>query len=580
MTSVLGQPTARTTGEGGPPGLPRARTGRRILHRLSTEAGLVVLTAAVVYGVAAVLVDFRYEIFPPDSVFRMANGFYVLYSRHFHLAAIGFVWNPLTSVADMIPLLFKDLWSPLVTRDVAASLVTVAAMAGAVHQMRSMLEEWGLGRSVRLVLTALFALNPMIIYYAANGMSEALYVFTTVATVRYLRRWLADDDSRSLVYAATMLALCYLAREEAVAIALASGLVVLIVSMRRTGATRRLVAGLTDATIYLFLFLSAFVGWAFASLIITGSAFAQFTSQYGNTAQIQEYGSYYHLAAGQYGARLTHEARALEAMAPLLPVLLLVAVVVALRRKDVQVLAPVAVLGGGIMFTLLGYLDNQVFPWFRFYILCAPLEVLLLASIVAPRPGSPDHPVAPGRWRAPAAMRRPVLGALAAIGAAVVLVGPSLVTTASAMDNPKIGIEESAQLAEVFHPSLFHPPPGDDAVLPIMPYLERMHLPDGDVITDDAFDCMATTIMRSTNPKIFVITNDSDFAKILADPLTWNVHYVVVPPPGGVYNAVTASYPDLYRNGAGFTKLVHAFGPTSICPALRLYRVVGHTSGL
>jgi len=547
-----------------------------------TEAGLVASVAAILYGIAAALLDFRYQIFPPDSVFRLANGFYVLYSRHFHLAAIGFVWNPLTSMADMVPLLAKDLWRPLVTRDVAASLVTVVAMVGAVHQMRSLLDEWGIRRTQRLVLTALFALNPMIVYYAANGMSEALYVFTTVGTVRYLRRWLADDDSRSLVYAAAMLALCYLAREEAVAIALTSGTLVLIVSMRRSTGPRRFVTGLTDAVIYLFLFLASFVGWAFASLIITGSAFGQFTSQYGNAAQIQEYGSYYHLVPGQYVARLAHEAMALEAMAPLMPVLLVAALVVAICRRDVQVAAPLAVIGGGILFTLLGYLDNQVFPWFRFYILCAPLEVLLLASIMAPRPGTDGRVAAAVRSTRVAAVRGPSLGTLGTVGAlaaAVVLVGPSLVTTASAMDNPKIGIEESAQLRDVFHPSLYRPPPTDAVLLPVMPYLEKLNLPDGDVITDDAFDCMATTIVRSTNPKIFVITNDSDFAKILADPLTWNVHYVVVPPPGGVYNAVTAAYPDLYQNGAGFSRLVRQFAPTSICPALRLYKVVGHPSG-
>ncbi len=575
MTSVLGRPGSPTRQVATPATAPRSwRRVRLVARRLGTEAFLIVALAVVAYAVAAVLVDFRFEIYPPDAVYRMANGFYVLYSRHFHLGAIGFVWNPLTSVADMVPLLFKDLWHPLVSRDVAASIVTVAAMAGAVHQTRSMLEEWGIARAPRLVLTALLALNPMIVYYAANGMSEALYVFTTVGTVRYLRRWLVDDDSKSLVYAALMLALCYLAREEAVAIALTSGLVVLIVSSRRGGG-RRLVEGLSDAVIYLFPFLACFVGWALASLVITGSAFAQFTSQYGNTAQLQEYGSSYHLLPGHYLTRLAHEARALEAMAPLLPVLLVVSIVVALRRRDRQVLAPLAVLGGGLLFTVVGYLDNLVFPWFRFYILCAPLEVLLVASIVAPG-ARREGQNAVDAVRARRARRG--IGAVLACGAAVVCIGPSLATTAQAMDNPKIGIEESTQLAEVFHPALYHHPPSDGALIPILPYLEGLHLQNGDVLTDDAFDCMATAIVRSSNPKIFVITNDSDFAKILADPLTWQTHYVVVPQPSRLYNAVDAAYPDLYRNGAGFSKLVRSFPPTGLCPPLRLYKVTAHTS--
>ena len=188
--------------------------GNRHGRGFFTEGRLVALIAGLSYAASAVFLDFHYRIFPPDAVFRMANGFYVLYSRHFHLAAIGFVWNPLTSVVEMVPLLLKDIWHPLVSRDVAASLTSVIAMTGAVHQLRSMIQEWGIQRTPRLVLIALFALNPMVIYYSANGMSEALYLFTTIGTARYLRRWFAEDDLRSLVNAGGMLALCYLARRR------------------------------------------------------------------------------------------------------------------------------------------------------------------------------------------------------------------------------------------------------------------------------------------------------------------------------------------------------------------------------
>ena len=548
------------------------RSGRGLL----SEGRLVALITGLSYATAAGFLDFHYRIFPPDAVFRMANGFYVLYSRHFHLAAIGFVWNPLTSVADMVPLLFKDIWHPLVSRDVAASLASVIAMTGAVHQLRSMIKEWGIQRTPRLALVALFALNPMVIYYSANGMSEALYLFTTIGTARYLRRWFAEDDLRSLVNAGGMVALCYLAREEGVAIAAVSGLLVLVCSALRAKGQHRVLSALTDVMVYLLPVIASFVAWAFASLVITGSAFDQFTSQYGNSAQIQDYGSYYHLQHGHYGARIAHEVTALESLAPLLPLLILVAAVAAIRRRDGQFLVPLAVFGGGIGFTMLSYLDNQIFPWFRFYILALPLEVLLVAAILA----SLAPAVEPSNQTMRTTKTRASRVAISLIGAclAILLVAPSLVTTAKAMDNPKIGIEESAQLVTVFHPSRYRTPPSDDAVLPILPYLEKLNLPDGDVVTDDAYDCMATAIIRSSNPKIFVITNDSDFHRILSDPLTWNAHYLVVPPPGGIFNAVSGQYPTLYKNGGGFAKLIRQFPETSICPTLRLYKVTGHTS--
>src|ERR1700677_1314342 len=88
-----------------PSGRP-SRTGR-------FEGRLTFLLAFIVYLSAGLLLAFKYDSFPEDAVSRMANGFYVLYSRDPHLAAIGFVWNPLQSVADDIVLIFNHLWPAL-----------------------------------------------------------------------------------------------------------------------------------------------------------------------------------------------------------------------------------------------------------------------------------------------------------------------------------------------------------------------------------------------------------------------------------------------------------------------------------
>jgi hypothetical protein len=178
------------------------------------------------YLAVAILLDFKYLAFNGDAVSRMANGFYVLYSRDPHLAAIGFVWNPGTSIADIAPLLFYHLWTPLASHMFAASLVSASCMAGVVYQVRCAVFEWGVKRAPRLVLVAILGLNGMIVYYGGNGMSEGLYLFTLVASCRYLLRWLRDDDLASLVYSATALGVCYLARNEAVGAAMLAGVVV------------------------------------------------------------------------------------------------------------------------------------------------------------------------------------------------------------------------------------------------------------------------------------------------------------------------------------------------------------------
>src|SRR6202050_1846458 len=96
---------------------------KRLGRRLVGEGGIVVTLSFALYLSIAFVLDFKTLSFNGDAVARMANGFYVLYSRDPHLAAIGFLWNPLQSVLDIVPLLFKDLWPCVDWNDMAVSSV-------------------------------------------------------------------------------------------------------------------------------------------------------------------------------------------------------------------------------------------------------------------------------------------------------------------------------------------------------------------------------------------------------------------------------------------------------------------------
>ena len=177
----------------------RARRHRESLRRrTSSEGGIAFLLVAVLYLMFGAILAFHYHSFFGDAVSSMANGFYILYSRDPHLAAIGFVWNPFQSVADIVPLLLYHLWPALATRDMAGTIVSSLCMAGAMYQLLCGFRGVGRASDPPLVLAALFGLNPMVIYYGANGMSEALYLFTLVAVFRYLGRWIRKDECQLL----------------------------------------------------------------------------------------------------------------------------------------------------------------------------------------------------------------------------------------------------------------------------------------------------------------------------------------------------------------------------------------------
>ena len=396
-----------------------------------------------------------------------------------------------------------------------------------------------------------------------------------LATTRYLARWLRGDDLRSLVYAAVALGFCYLARNEAVLPAFMGAVIVLAVSYGRGSGPRRdrTMRALTDGTIFVMPFVTGFVGWAIASDVITGQFFAQFSSQYGTTAQIAAGGG-----AGQrypLGAELRLEAHALEYLAPLLVLIVVAARAIAWHRRDPLVLVPIAVVGGGLAFDLGGYLTSSIIWSFRYVIATVPLEVLLLGVILATRRPPAGSSRSTRRWR-PA--RLSAFGVIVA----VVALAPSVPATAAGMFNPRVGIEELQELGYVFHRPLS---PADRidkqhfaAIQSISTYLAGLHLPGGDVIVDNSSGCVPEIITTVPDPRIFVIPNDQDFQRSLADPLTFDVHYILVPPPTGlnVNTATNKSYPSLYGTGAGFADEVHQFPARGLCSPFRLYRVTGH----
>ncbi len=556
-------------------------------RRLTGEAGIVVLLAAILYLVVAILLDFKYESFNGDAMARMANGFYVLYSRDPHLAAIGFVWNPLQSILDMVPLLFWHLWTPLASHEFAGSLISVACMVGAVHQIRSALLEWGVGCSARLILTALFALNPMILYYSGTGMSEALYLFTLVAAARYLARWLRHSDLRSLVYAAISLALCYLVRSEAIIPALFGSLLVGGVSMARYAGPlkTRLRVALGDVTIFIAPFVVAFIGWATTSFVITGQAFAQFASQYGTTAQLKAIGT-----SGQLGniglkssalsGEINFEFRALEYLAPLLPLIAILALLQAWRRRDPLVLVILAIVGGGLAFDVLGFFTGSLLWSFRYLIATVPLEILLVGALLAQRPRR-DEASSAHRPYASAFRRR--AGGIAAAGIALTFIGPSIPATAAGMWNPNVGWQEMQLLGvPVFHRNLSAVERDFGQhyahIRELSDYISNLHLPNGQIVVDNFSQCIPETIVNVSNPKVFVIPNDRDYQKTLADPLTFGAHYMLVPDPIGTNTETSTArtYPSLYQDGGGFARLVHSFHLGFDCGSFRLYRVIKH----
>jgi len=221
-----------------------------------------------------------------DAVSRVSNAGYVLYSREPKLANVGFVWTPLPSLVLLPFVPLKYLWPALVARGLLANLLSAVAMAASVRVLYGLLGDLRVRRRVRLVLAVVYGLHPLILWFGANGMTEALLLVFVLLAGRSLSRWIAVGDSRHLMAAGAYLALGYLSRYEVLAAgAAATALVAALTWFRSSGpVSSRRAAAIADALLVAFPLGATFSLWALASWAIVGHPFEQFSSAYGNSA--------------------------------------------------------------------------------------------------------------------------------------------------------------------------------------------------------------------------------------------------------------------------------------------------------
>jgi hypothetical protein len=303
--------------------------------------------------------------------------------------------------------------------------------------------------------------------------------------------------------------------------------------------------------------------WALISWIIVGHPFEQFSSQYGTAAQLGAAGQSLTESRGGIAAP-RYVLLQLAGLAPMLPIAALGAVHSMVRRRDLRGLAPAAILGGVVAFAVVAFLGGQTAGWFRYYVAVVPLTVLLAGAALA-RPTARR-----ARW--------PWLRRLVACLLALAVTGPAVVTSAVVMTDHHLGREEHEHLGFIIdkHPDAiaYQERNRFQSAESVASYLDRRHLRRGSVIMDTFTPCVPFVALASRRPDQFVITNDRDFKPILADPVTFDAAYVLVPPPGGLggLDEINRTYPTLYENGGGIARLEHEFDGGG-CPAFRLYRL-------
>ncbi|MCP3807890.1 MULTISPECIES: glycosyltransferase family 39 protein [Paenibacillus] len=487
-----------------------------------------------------------------DALSRVANAFYVLYSRDPHLGAIGFIWNPLPSLLEMVILLLYPIFPALATYGLAAVILSATFSALTAMLLYRAGVRTGLSSGMSILLALLYALNPFILLFGANGLSDSLYIYFIMMTVIEFALWLKDRMTASLIVSGLALAMAFWTRYEAVplGVAMAGGVVLAILFLHRNMGRRELALReklhKVEATWLLLLLPVVFSGllWIFFNYLIMGNAFYFLNSEYSNTAQSAELlndDKFVEIFSNPLVALKFIASKTLWYSVPLFAILFIRLLSGRLFRWGTLIILLLFLSVPGLQFLLM--MKQSSYGWFRYFMYVFPITVAWLPYELSQLQG---------RWRR------------AAFG----LVSVSLLLTAGllsyALTRPDIAPDENSFLTRTGNVNYVR----QESDRKIAVWLDE-HLPKSTIMTDSA--SAYTMIVYSQYPKRFLITSDYSFNKALSYPQDNHVDYILVPKimSGMPLSKINMVYPNLYEKGAPWVQLEREFNGE-----WRLYKVL------
>ena len=497
---------------------------------LSRLIFLPVFASELIYGI---YLGFQ-GVLLGDAVSRTANAYYVLNVRPYRFASMGLVWNPLPSTLQLPFVALAKLWKPFVTRGVGAACVSALFAAWSASILLDTFLKMKVPRSWALLFTLLFAFQPYVFFYGANGMSEMISFAFTVMIVCNLTLWMRAGAPETLVRIAVGFAGLFLTRYESIPFAAAVGLGIathILFSRREkrfyVGGARGEAWFYIEGTMILVFAPMAYAAlmWIVYNWVIAGNPLYFLNSGYSMLA----YSAYY----TAYGGPAEVLGYLWTRTGPFLTMTLVILVVRLVRRQflqpDTLIFLMCALVLTAFQFVMLtngssaGYVRYMCYP-------------LLIACAWLPYELAPRDAAKGAKARTPTDSRIFCAAALIALG----------VWFGWAFQNDEIIREDT----------LFLLPEGSGQMADYI----NARLPDSRILMD-AYRAYYV-FMLLNNPGNVVISSSVDFYECLADPAAHGVEYIMVPESGsyGDMDAVNIAYRSLYYGGAPWCEEVASIG--------------------
>ncbi len=234
------------------------------------ELYFLALLATYVYALLGWWLKYHYHFAIGDSLARTNDAKAIIFSRDPHAAAIGVYWMPLPT---LVQLPFVAILEPLRHVEFAGPLSTAFFGGGTVLVLGRMCRDLGLSRLTGFLIPLAYAVNPVVAYFAANGMSEGAEFFFIAVSLWGLLRFLRDDRNSSAVITAAGLAGLAMTKYEAAPMILLIALVLVFLHIRKLprGQWHETVLNVSIIALPAVFFVGC---WLIYQKLILGSFFA------------------------------------------------------------------------------------------------------------------------------------------------------------------------------------------------------------------------------------------------------------------------------------------------------------------
>ncbi len=493
-----------------------------------------------------------------DAVSRATSALVAVYGADPHLAAIGFVWMPLPTMLEILPVSFYGVWQGVVSSGFASSIVTVMAGSLTAVILFTTARRFGLSLALSSAYTLLVCFSPMLFLFSTNGMSEGVASPFLIGTVCSLLLFWQSGQRRYIAVAGLMLAPAFACIYEAapfgaaVLFALALGLFSRENASSAPQGRLRAVEGLSLVLLVPVMYVG--VIWVIANWAITGNPLYFATSIYSNSGFISSTGTSYLAYAVKgdvFGAIGFAVVRTLPFAIPIAAIVLVRLIEGRLVRPNTLTMATIAFIVplGLVLWQLY---DGTSLGWLRYFIY--PLYVA----------------AGWGLYEIASSKRRE-------LATAIILTGWLITIPASlaAMATPRFGQSEHMIVSSIVsgksaldagYPTVFQ------NVEPVAATLDA--LDRNDLVLADSSNAwtVEATVSPSTLKHNLLVTSDGRFHDALRDPVKVGVSYVLVPNPARApQDLIDQKYPKLWQGDEPGFSLVQDFSLTG--QGWRLYRV-------